>query len=171
MANYANTIYSINGNEKDINLIAMAFDGAESIYEGLSRLDIDFESNDKFMGEIMEAKKLEDGSYSIVTYTKWQRNTDLENTLYDLFEDITIYYEEEEFGCSIFRTNDSSGEIFPERFYVDLNGEGEYFNTEQETLDYLNDYYGTEFPDLESVCKYGEEHDDDYICVLEIEVE
>ena len=49
---------------------------------------------------------------------------------------------EEEPGCGVFYTNDSSGEFFPERYFLDSYEDSEYFETIEEAAKYVSEIVG-----------------------------
>ena len=73
---------------------------------------------------------------------------------------------EEEPGCGVFYTNDSSGEYFPERFFLDSYEDCEYFETIEEAAKYVSEIVGHEVEaSVGAVSKvlddYVEEHEEE----------
>ena len=73
---------------------------------------------------------------------------------------------EEESGCGVFYTNDSSGEYFPERFFLDSYEDCEYFETIEEAAKYVSEIVGKEVDaSVKAVSQalddFVEEHEDE----------
>ena len=56
---------------------------------------------------ITEINEIKDGVLTIWTESSWNFKADVWRTFRSKFHNIDIYYLEEEFGCDIFRTNDT----------------------------------------------------------------
>ncbi len=53
-----------------------------------------------------------------------------------------MYYREEEPGCGVYYTNDSSGEYFPERYCLDSYEDCEYFRAIEEAAVFVSRIVG-----------------------------
>lgn len=133
MANYASTIYEVYSDEESIKKIAKMLDCGDGY-------------NEEYEAQIYDVKidKENPKRLTFWTETKWERNFDIENDIIGMY-DAEVYFQEEELGCGIFRTNDEDFSIFKDRYYIDLWGEGEYCNTIEEVIEYINRWYEEEF--------------------------
>ena len=79
-------------------------------------------------GEIMDYS-LDGNVLTIYQETAWCEQEGVRRIIEENFPSIKVYFIEEEPGCGVFCKNDSSGEFFPERFYLDSYEDNEYFET------------------------------------------
>lgn len=100
--------------------------------------------------------------------TAWDEQTEFRFFLNDTYPDIEIYYREEEPGCELYATNDSSGIYFPDRYYLDCcgNGESEYYETIEPAAKDVQDIVEHPVePTVEAIQKaledYVKEHEDE----------
>ena len=73
---------------------------------------------------------------------------------------------EEESGCGVFYTNDSSGDYFPERYFLDSYEDCEYFETIEEAAKYVSEIVDHEVEASvnavsQALDDYIEEHEED----------
>ena len=83
------------------------------------------------------------------------------------YPSIKVYYMEQESGCGVFTTNDTSGAYFPERYFLETNEDWEYF----ETIEQVAEYISTKIlnckveADVNAICQalddYVEEHENE----------
>ena len=87
--------------------------------------------------------ELNDNILTIHQSTAWCEQEGVREIIEETFPSIKVYYREEESGCGVFYTNDSSGEYFPERYYLDSYGDdSEYFRTIEEAAEYVSEIVG-----------------------------
>lgn len=107
-------------------------------------------------GSILDVEYFEDGPYGpyirIQTETAWGPNPEMWDTLIaDKFDGQLQYvYIAEECGCEIYTNTDEEGEIFPDRYYVEVSEDGdefesEYFTNQADAKAWLESWVGHEF--------------------------
>lgn len=100
---------------------------------------------------------------------KWTRGDFIEN-LQELFPEIVIYWMAEEFGCGYWETNDTNGRYFGDRFAVISDDDWEYFETEDDILNYLKEHFDIDSRD--EIENYNENNEDgNTVTVYECEEE
>lgn len=79
------------------------------------------------------------------------------------FPDLKVRYRSECFENDLFETNDKEGEFFPERFALDFETEvypeGDpvnYFHTEKELTDFVQEHFGLSYKTYKDVVSYME---------------
>lgn len=92
-------------------------------------------------GEITDYS-LDGNVLTINQATAWCEQEGVRQIIEDKFSSIKVYFMEEEPGCGVFDTNDSSGEYFPERFCLDSYEGREYFETIEEAAKYVSEIVG-----------------------------
>ena len=71
-----------------------------------------------------------DGSVSFSVESAWDEPDEVREFIEEKFPDIKLYYQCEESGMCIYKTNDYSGQYFPEKYYLWVeDGETEYYTT------------------------------------------
>ena len=110
--------------------------------------------------------QLEDGVLTIDQETAWCEQEGFRQCIETKFPTIKVYFREEEPGCDVFFTNDTSGEFFPERFLLDNNEEPLYYDTIEEAADSVSGIVGykvnaTVDDITEAIDKYENEHEDE----------
>ena len=133
---------------------------------------------------ITDVEDIKDDVLVIWTESSWNFKSDVWRAFRSKFHDVDIYYLEEEFGCDIFRTNDTTETMFPEKFALDFNYEEsddsdnncaiEYFNSEEELLAFCKKVFRKKYKSAEDVDKklnrYLEKKNDcNYAVLHEIE--
>jgi predicted RNase H-like HicB family nuclease len=58
------------------------------------------------------------------------------------FPSIKVYYREEEPGCGVYYTNDTTGDYFPETYFLDSYNEQLYFETIEEAAECVSGIVG-----------------------------
>lgn len=72
----------------------------------------------------------EDGTVSFSVESAWDEPNEVRELIEEKFPDIKFYYQCEEPGMGIYKTNDDTGEYFPEKYYLWVeNEETEYYTT------------------------------------------
>ena len=130
-------------------------------------------------GQILDYS-LDNGILTINTETAWGEMSETRHFIQTKFPSLKIYFQTEEPGMCIFQTNDSSGDIFPEKWLLDWNDEAknlyiyEYFTDLPAVLSYLkeNGIITTEIePTKKAICavlsEIEEERPDDISWMLE----
>lgn len=71
-----------------------------------------------------------DGTVSFSVESAWDEPNEVREFIEKNFPDIKLYYQCEESGMCIFKTNDDTGRYFPEKYYLWVeDGETEYYTT------------------------------------------
>lgn len=69
-----------------------------------------------------------DGTVTFSVESAWDEPNEVREFIEKTFPDIKLYYQCEESGMCIFKTNDDTGQYFPEKFYLWVeDGETEYY--------------------------------------------
>ncbi|OUO01364.1 hypothetical protein [Bacteroides clarus] len=99
---------------------------------------------------------------TIYQSTAWCEQEGVREQIERTFPGIKVYYREEEPGCGVYYTNDSSGDYFPEQYYLDsYNDDSEYFRTVEEAAGYVSGIIGKDVePDKNSIGEALEEYMD-----------
>lgn len=72
----------------------------------------------------------DDGTVSFSVESAWDEPDEVREFIEKKFPDIKLYYQCEESGMCIFKTNDDTGRYFPEKYYLWVeDGETEYYTT------------------------------------------
>ena len=58
------------------------------------------------------------------------------------FPSIKVYYREEEPDCEVYYTNDTTGDYFPESYFLDSYDEQRYFETIEEAAESVSEIVG-----------------------------
>lgn len=116
-------------------------------------------------GEITDYS-LDENVLTINQCTAWCEQSGVRRIIEEIFPSIKVYYMEEESGCELFSTNDTSGLYFPSRYILDSTDEWEEFDTIDEAAKFVSKIVGkavnASFDDvIEALEIYQEEHDDD----------
>lgn len=165
MANIATTTYRIFGNEKDLESLNDILINAEKESERISEktgepykfwvgtlieyigVDIEEEFSD-IHGEIPYFRyDKEEKRLTIEAYSLWSKLDCIEEAIHKKFPGLKVYYLIEEFLWGIFETNDVDGKVFNEKYHISCKDDEESLDSDEELVDYLNDYHGKE------VCK------------------
>ena len=128
-------------------------------------------------GEIIDYSL--DGEILVITqWTAWFEQEGVRKIIEEKFPSIKVYYREEEPGCGVYDTNDTTGCYFPERFFLDNTDEPLYFETIEETSDHVSDLVGYKVAAtvddiqeaLDKYVKQQENPNDVFYCLHEFEV-
>lgn len=186
MANWANTSYCIEGNEKDLRelhetmkalaageIIPVA-DAADG-WEGNVTKALGIESDNAYLRGFIQEYRLDGEVLKIEAQEAWSV-TDFKDLLESHYENMKVYYLTEELGCQVYETNDSAGKYFDDKFlvdsYVDGDGEMEYFKTKEEALEYIAQRLGLDDVTEEQIETWNEEREDgdEFINIIELKV-
>lgn len=125
------------------------------LYEALTGKDYDDYCSDD--GQLTYIS-CSDDRISIDIESNWMKVEAFEDMLRDDedLEDLSIFYLTEEFGCGIWETNDTIGDVFDNKYYVELDGDGDYFDNDDDLLEFVNDYFfgKYDFHDVKSFKDY-----------------
>lgn len=172
MANWASTVYRIEGNQKDLqelNNLCKAFmnkerpaleKGADENWEGNIILALGEEIGDKYIRGFIQTCELSDGLLRISAEEAWGV-TDFNLLLEKHYDDMRVYFIVEEEMCEIFATNDAEGKYFNSRSiltsYVDGKYHREEFKNKNEALKYAAKLIGRDSVTKLEVAKWNEE--------------
>lgn len=175
MANWASTVYRIEGNQKDLqelNNLCKAFmnkerpvleKGADENWEGNIILALGEEIGDKYIRGFIQTCELSDGLLRISAEEAWGV-TDFNLLLEKHYDDMRVYFIVEEEMCEIFATNDAEGKYFNSHSiltsYVDGKYHREEFKNKNEALKYAAKLIGRDSVTKLEVAKWNEERKD-----------
>lgn len=116
-------------------------------------------------GEITDYS-LDGNVLTINQETAWCEQEGVRRIIEEKFPSIKVYFMEEEPGCGVFYTNDSSGDYFPERYFLDSYEDSEYFETIEEAAKYVSEMVGHEVEASvngvsQALDDYVEKHEED----------
>ena len=78
----------------------------------------------------------------ITQYTAWCEQEGVRRIIQEKFPSIKVYYREEEPGCGVYYTNDTTGDYFPEAYFLDSYDEQQYFETIEEAAERVSEIVG-----------------------------
>lgn len=78
----------------------------------------------------------------ITQYTAWCEQEGVRRIIQEKFPSIKVYYREEEPGCEVYYTNDTTGDYFPETYFLDSYDEQLYFETIDEAAECVSGIVG-----------------------------
>ena len=78
----------------------------------------------------------------ITQYTAWCEQEGVRGIIQEKFPSIKVYYREEEPGCEVYYTNDTTGDYFPETYFLDSYDEQRYFETIEEVAESVSEIVG-----------------------------
>ena len=78
----------------------------------------------------------------ITQYTAWCEQEGVRRIIQEKFPSIKVYYREEEPGCEVYYTNDTTGDYFPETYFLDSYDEQQYFETIEEAAESVSEIVG-----------------------------
>lgn len=92
-------------------------------------------------GEIIDYSL--DGNILIISQsTAWCEQEGARRIIQEKFPSIKVYYREEEPGCGVYYTNDTTGDYFPETYFLDSYDEQQYFETIEEAAECVSEIVG-----------------------------
>ena len=74
--------------------------------------------------------------------TAWCEQEGVRRIIQEKFPSIKVYYREEEPGCEVYYTNDTTGDYFPETYFLDSYDEQRYFETIEEAAESVSEIVG-----------------------------
>lgn len=187
MANMASVLYAIEGPEESLKKIAEALivavnsnDNRYEMHQAAEYLKLPITYDTRLGSEISEEPTWDEntGALRFWSEERWGLQ-DFNELLEAQFPDIKVYWIVEEVGCDIFCTNDKEGKYFPERYWVDTAQDdiyqSEYFKTEEDMYEWLNEKYGVkseeEVEAWNADYKDSETADENFIYIHKFEVE
>ena len=78
----------------------------------------------------------------IIQYTAWCEQEGVRRIIQEKFPSIKVYYREEEPGCEVYYTNDTTGDYFPETYFLDSYDEQRYFETIEDAAESVSEIVG-----------------------------
>lgn len=172
MANWASTVYRIEGNQKDLQELTdlcKAFmnkerpvleEGADENWEGNIILALGEEIGDKYIRGFIQTCELSDGLLRISAEEAWGV-TDFNLLLEKHYDNMKVYFIVEEEMCEIFATNDAEGKYFNSRSILTSYVGGKYhrekFKNKNEALKYAAKLIGRDSVTKLEVEKWNEE--------------
>ena len=183
MANMASVSYRIEGPRETLakinTAILKAMPQKEHWDEWEACINLGFPKsqlrNYRLGGEISEEPSLSENLLEFYAEERWGLQ-DFEELLRQKFPEIKVYWIVEESGCEVYATNDKEGKYFPERFYCELcldnQIDTEYFKTEKDMYNWLEDMTKGIVYDFDTVDEFNGDYDDDenYILIHQFEV-
>ena len=118
-------------------------------------------------GEITDYQ-LDDNVLTIYQNTAWCEQEGFRECIEKKYPSIKVYYQEQEPGCDVFYTNDSSGIYFPDRYFLDSYDDWYYWQTIEDAAKHVSGIVGHEVePTVKAIDEaledYMEEHEDEDI--------
>ena len=154
MANMASVSYAIEGPEESLKKIEEALvkavhsnNNKYDLYQAAEYLGLPDIKEARLGGELSDVPGW-DKKHSTLRFSSEERwgLQDFAELLEEKFPDISIYWVMEEPGMDLYFTNDKKGKYFPERYWVDTAQDdiyqSEYFCTEEDMYEWLNEKYG-----------------------------
>ena len=106
--------------------------------------------------------EMEGNVLTICQNTAWCEQEGFRKCIEKKFPSIKVYYRDEEPGCDVFYTNDTNGEYFPERYFLDNNREPLYYETIEEAAESVSDIVGHEVEaSVEAIVKALEDYEEE----------
>ena len=172
MANWASTVYRIEGNQKDLHELTdlcKAFmnkerpvmeEGAPENWEGNIILALGEEIGDSYIRGFIQNLELSDGLLIIDAEEAWGA-TDFNKLLEKHYDGMKVYFIVEEEMCEVYATNDEEGKYFNCRSvltsYVDGKYHREEFKNKNDALKYAAKLIGRDSVTKLEVAKWNEE--------------
>ena len=92
-------------------------------------------------GEIIDYSL--DGDILIISQsTAWCEQEGVRRIIQEKFPSIKVYYREEEPGCNVYYTNDTTGSYFSETYFLDSYDEQRYFETIEDAAESVSEIVG-----------------------------
>lgn len=86
----------------------------------------------------------EDGTVSFSVESAWDEPIEVRELIEKNFPEIKLYYQCEESGMRIYKTNDDTGTYFPERYYLWIeDGESEYYRSLSDVIKAVEETTGS----------------------------
>jgi len=119
--------------------------------------------------------EMTDDIFKFDTETAWGEMNEVWDFVKKSYTSIRYFWMADESGNSYYVTNDVEGKYFPDRYLIDKTNAGvEYYQTETEFLKDLSNILNTTVNSWDEVepltDKYNEEHKDDMVTVIKIDI-
>lgn len=101
---------------------------------------------------------LDDDILSFTTETAWYRCTEVEDLIKEKYPSIDIAFRCEEPGMVIYEKNNNV--FFPEDYIVDVEDDDTKYLMEDEALEFLSDFFGVDFKDMDEAMVLVEENNE-----------
>lgn len=86
----------------------------------------------------------EDGAVSFTVESAWDETNEVRHFIEEKLPGIKLYYQTEESGMCIYKTNDDTGAYFPERYYLWVeNADTEYYRDLSDVIKVVEDITGS----------------------------
>lgn len=171
MPNWCNTTYKIVGDDKELNALMDILNRMDNrkepqISNGFGNLwlgelinELGYDWNKyRCRGEIY-GFDYEDGIISIYQNTAWCEQEGVRDAIQQKYPSLKVYYLDEEPGCENFRTNDDSGEFFPDQYFLDSYEDPMYFENLDDAVKYVKELVGADIESsTASICEALEEY-------------
>ena len=190
MANWATTCYIIEAGasvknelkaiiEKMLRGEGVKQEGSDPTWEGNVALALNESCNQKdyyLRGFVSEVNYDNKGNLNILADEAWSQ-TDFHKLLSKHYgEKIRVYWQCEEYNMGVYRTNDSEGKYFRDRFFVEVCidnfNNSDYFTTKKDALDFVAMH--TDCKTMEDIEYFNENrmkaHPDDFIVFEEYKI-
>ena len=108
----------------------------------------------------------DDGAVSFTVESAWDELNEVRHFIEEQFPDVKLYYQCEESGMCIYKTNDDTGEYFPEKYYLWVeDGESLYHDNLEELIADVEGITGSKNLKTLDSCKkaletYSRKHND-----------
>lgn len=108
---------------------------------------------------------------SFIAECAWYRCTEVEDLIKEKYPSIEIYFRCEEPGMAIYEKNNNV--FFPEDYIVDIEDDDTHYQTEEDALQTLSDFFGVDFKDMDEamiLVQENNEKDDGRVWVNRFEM-
>ena len=172
MANWASTVYRIEGNKKDLQELTDIYnafmnkerpvmeEGASENWEGNIILALGEEIGDKYIRGFIQTCELSDGLLRISAEDACGV-TDFNLLLEKHYDNMKVYFIVEEEMCEVYATNDAEGKYFNSRSILTSYVGGKYhrekFKNKNEALKYAAKLIGRDSNTKKKNAKWNEE--------------
>lgn len=112
-------------------------------------------------GSWSDLELIDDKTLKFYTETAWYRCTEVEDLIVEKYPSIFIYFQCEEGGVGIYETNDDSGKYFPERYMIDVENDECYYMDEDDSLDFIQEFFGLDFKNMDEAMRIAEDYNND----------
>lgn len=186
MPNWCSSAYAIEGDAKEIKSLYELMKGLEE----REKPSIENGFGTTWLGCLVDALGKDwntvhcRGSWSCLemdgevlkffTETAWSPCNETFDLVMEKFPSLRYYFQAEEPGMGIYETNDEDGTYFPDRYFLDACTPdeeylSEYFETEEEALEWLEEEVGKPIKtgeDVDALAAEWEEQNENAFCYL-----
>lgn len=188
MPNWCDTIYKCVGEKKEVKALYDILEGLKQSENSLIRNDFgnlwlgnlvhklggNWEEC-RCRGEIVDFNISEDDSLIISQYTAWCEQEGARQLIEKNFPSIKVYFQEIEPGCGVFYSNDSTGEYFPEKYFIEDDYDQYCPTSIEEAASIVSEIVGKTISPKEgeiekAVKEYQEQNEDNHLYFSKFEV-